>query len=105
MARWNLPDRLPSPLGWAEGLARRWRSGAPASTIICLVDSQPATVRNLSPFPALAIPRPRDSVLECVQPSAAFAVNQPVTATTTLQSASRLFPVCPGQRAAELATY
>jgi len=58
--------------------------GTPASAISCFVDSQPATVRNLSPFPALAIPRPRDSVLECVQPSAALVVNHPVNVITTL---------------------
>jgi len=53
--------RLPSPLGWAEGLARRWRSGAPASAIGWITGWPTATIRNLATFPALAILPPREA--------------------------------------------
>ena len=39
--------------------------------------------KTLSDWLAPTNPGPRDSVPECAQSSAAFAVNQPVTATTT----------------------
>ena len=53
--------RLPSPLGWAGGLARRWRSGAPASAIGWITGWPTATIRNLATFPALAILPPREA--------------------------------------------
>ena len=108
---------LPSTWSWAVcGCARRAgvRNEFPATThparwrrlaIGCVaglssvalaeVAWPPAAVRKPATRPSPALIRPRASVLECVQSSAAFAVNQPVTMNTLSLSVGGPFPPLP----------
>jgi len=72
--------------------------------ILVALDWLSAAVRSLATFPALAMLELRASVLECVQSSAAFAVNRPITVNPGWLRSDRPSPLLKGEAHLGIAT-